>query len=455
MSPTVSRISTRWLLLALGLALTQGACISRTVSCDRGFRASGAGNNSFWVPKIRKASDARTPAHGIIAAQLNGNASFRYLNPDVEPGWISGDSGGAWMDVCEFKCLGTRRSLDAYEQALTQSRASGALTAAKAAEAEGEIQIYRQRLSTAVADCRRTSFRVRGRRYGDLFGNALMMANAGGCGCFGPDLSPLAEKIELGPQRDYEDLAVNQNQNRSTRNRAGARNQAAGAMGEDPLAEVAQGGMGGDGALESLAIAGRTSAPSADGIETVAPATGRVRARRPASDGRGFGAGPLAAGGPGAFNRIGEPAKPSADETALKEKGPLHDPYSDDPDARYRRVGTATGGSAAERESVRVSGEGGSSELAFGEQGAAGDGGTLSLDDPADYFTRLGLGDNLFKIVERRYRSTSANWALAALRERRPAAAAPASSGVPPTTDRAGATSAAGNRRGAAPGAGH
>jgi len=32
-------------------------------------------------------------------------------------------------------------------------------------------------------------------------------------------------------------------------------------------------------------------------------------------------------------------------------------------------------------------------------------------EDPSDYFTRLGIGDNLFKIVERRYRNKAVGWA--------------------------------------------
>ena len=31
--------------------------------------------------------------------------------------------------------------------------------------------------------------------------------------------------------------------------------------------------------------------------------------------------------------------------------------------------------------------------------------------DPDDYFTRVGLDDNIFKIVSRRYRQKAFNWA--------------------------------------------
>jgi len=43
--------------------------------------------------------------------------------------------------------------------------------------------------------------------------------------------------------------------------------------------------------------------------------------------------------------------------------------------------------------------------------GGVGANGRLG-EDPNDYFTRIGLGDNLFKIVEKRYRSQQTGWVL-------------------------------------------
>ena len=34
----------------------------------------------------------------------------------------------------------------------------------------------------------------------------------------------------------------------------------------------------------------------------------------------------------------------------------------------------------------------------------------LGSEDPNDYFTRLGMGENIFKIVERRYRNKAVSW---------------------------------------------
>jgi hypothetical protein len=52
---------------------------------------------------------------------------------------------------------------------------------------------------------------------------------------------------------------------------------------------------------------------------------------------------------------------------------------------------------------------GGSRSDAFGAK--AGDVSPLGSEDPSDYFTRLGMGDNIFKIVERRYRNQAVTWA--------------------------------------------
>jgi hypothetical protein len=57
-------------------------------------------------------------------------------------------------------------------------------------------------------------------------------------------------------------------------------------------------------------------------------------------------------------------------------------------------------------------GAAGSAELGFGAQRNLA---SMNGEDPADYFTRIGLQDSLFKKVERRYRSTSANWETTAL----------------------------------------
>ena len=56
---------------------------------------------------------------------------------------------------------------------------------------------------------------------------------------------------------------------------------------------------------------------------------------------------------------------------------------------------------------------GGSNTLELGsgtDQGAAVD--AMANGDPEDYFTRLDLNDNLFKIVERRYGQKAMTWAV-------------------------------------------
>jgi hypothetical protein len=55
-------------------------------------------------------------------------------------------------------------------------------------------------------------------------------------------------------------------------------------------------------------------------------------------------------------------------------------------------------------------GAGGTSEqVEFGDAGATGDVAVIG-EDPEDYFTRVGIDDNLFKIVERRYGKKASGW---------------------------------------------
>lgn len=84
-------------------------------------------------------------------------------------------------------------------------------------------------------------------------------------------------------------------------------------------------------------------------------------------------------------------------------------------------VGRAGGGGAG------GSGSGSGFSDLFGQSGAGGAGGgdpsrqdrfsagmddvnPVGSEDPGDYFTRLGMSDSLFKIVERRYRNKAVVW---------------------------------------------
>jgi hypothetical protein len=59
-------------------------------------------------------------------------------------------------------------------------------------------------------------------------------------------------------------------------------------------------------------------------------------------------------------------------------------------------------------------GAAGSGELGFGASRSPASA-TIAGLDPSDYFTRISLDESLFKKVEKRYRSTSANWETAYL----------------------------------------
>jgi len=77
---------------------------------------------------------------------------------------------------------------------------------------------------------------------------------------------------------------------------------------------------------------------------------------------------------------------------------------------------SASAGGGAGKSIADMFGSGSGSELSGGSRtdvfGARpGDVNPLGSEDPSDYFTRLGMGDNIFKIVERRYRNQAVSWA--------------------------------------------
>jgi hypothetical protein len=63
-----------------------------------------------------------------------------------------------------------------------------------------------------------------------------------------------------------------------------------------------------------------------------------------------------------------------------------------------------------------------SGEVVLAADASGANGKEQGSDDPADYFTRVGLEDSIFKVVERRYREKSMNWISADLK---PVGAAP------------------------------
>jgi hypothetical protein len=80
--------------------------------------------------------------------------------------------------------------------------------------------------------------------------------------------------------------------------------------------------------------------------------------------------------------------------------------------------GSASGGAgSAYGSGSGLSGDGSESGTSTALFGKDGDAGARALDpsgstDPEDYFTRLGLGDSLFKTVEKRYRQKASQWAI-------------------------------------------
>jgi len=70
--------------------------------------------------------------------------------------------------------------------------------------------------------------------------------------------------------------------------------------------------------------------------------------------------------------------------------------------------GGSHGGLGFGSDASEMAAAGGSTNNRFGEKGEVNPQGS---EDPNDYFTRLGLEDDLFKIVERRYRNQAVAWA--------------------------------------------
>lgn len=49
--------------------------------------------------------------------------------------------------------------------------------------------------------------------------------------------------------------------------------------------------------------------------------------------------------------------------------------------------------------------------------GATSDGKAVSIDDPEDYFTRIGIEENIFKIIHKRYESVALSWLKESINE--------------------------------------
>jgi hypothetical protein len=84
------------------------------------------------------------------------------------------------------------------------------------------------------------------------------------------------------------------------------------------------------------------------------------------------------------------------------------------------QAGDGLGGQFRRGSGNGLDGEGGGAteENFTPDGGAMGD--ALTIEDPDDYFTRVGLNDNLFKIVERRYRKKSTAWTTESLHSVKP-----------------------------------
>jgi hypothetical protein len=172
---------------------------------------------------------------------------------------------------------------------------------------------------------------------------------------------------------------------------------------------LAQGEAASAGDISSTAISPQGAGPSSDGARPVAGA-GKGRASGAGSGATGGGSGGAAFGNLSTSPSGGAQAAPSpTSDTGLGG-------------GQYAANGGAAGGPGAggffsrSGDSDGIEGGGaGATEESFTPDGG-GLGKAMGSEDPEDYFTRVGLGDDLFKIVERRYRHKSTAWTTDDLR---------------------------------------
>jgi hypothetical protein len=178
------------------------------------------------------------------------------------------------------------------------------------------------------------------------------------------------------------------------------------------------GGTLAQGAASAGDVAGL--APVAPEGSAQGPAPGSIGGANPGGPGAGGMGNPNGSGG--GFGAAGLTTAPSSDGVSGGETAPSGD--TGEAGGSYAAAGGAANGAGADG----AGGFFGHSAVSVGDGAAPteedmsgrADGGTsqqtLVGEDPADYFTRVGLGDSLFKIVERRYRQKSMAWTTDRLR---------------------------------------
>ncbi|MGZ3698500.1 MAG: hypothetical protein ACXWP5_10220, partial [Bdellovibrionota bacterium] len=127
------------------------------------------------------------------------------------------------------------------------------------------------------------------------------------------------------------------------------------------------------------------------------------------------------AGGGGNLGGSGLDTGISTPAALLGEAGATGAPAPQDaPGSAYSSGGgagaaTAGGSDPFGRRTASVDG-GNTGDVAFGNSGDFGgkgkDGNAMGSEDPDDYFTRIGLGESLFKKVEKKYNEKAGSWAL-------------------------------------------
>lgn len=135
---------------------------------------------------------------------------------------------------------------------------------------------------------------------------------------------------------------------------------------------------------------------------------------------------PKGGGGSGAGGSQGQSSAPALGgdtKTSAATEGsgaaPTQNTGSDVASAGYSSGGGA-GASAATAEEGGSLGGGfggggggikhGGSEVSFARAGSMPDGTVLNINDPEDYFTRVDLGQSIFKVIQTRYRDIDAGW---------------------------------------------
>jgi hypothetical protein len=312
---------------------------------------------------------------------------------------------GHWNDsLCTFRCKGVREQIDSYQR---QANAAIAYINGQPPSPEGQAQIDRANERLAQYEA----------KYTEAFEACKVVAfEAVNDDNWRESLDLASDRCVCKPPTD---LGVNE----PTQNNPGLQFE----TGLPPTADLAAGMPGGQ-----ANVGGETPPAEEDVVDAAAGVGAQAMAGGTLPDkalAKGGGGGPGGPGGlklnPGrgggavaggsAFGAMSGGTAPSAESAATAGTGSLP---TDSGDSKYATGGGAkpgggdgSGGDFGSRGGVPA---GGSQVQDFGSGGGAGagDASVMASEDPMDYFTRIGIEENIFKKVEKKLDEKERGWIL-------------------------------------------